>query len=162
MAKKKKPSESKPNLRTSFMFPSLHQDVTNAVSDKISSIWFNQKRSGKAPENEHPTHVMGRFRCSNGACSSGGWASKKVAILIRGYPENGYNAVVFNQHCKACKELGILTLDENSYVERIAYRLKKWAGVPMEPQPFSEKKGLPHKSELCEGCKQGYCQEGYH
>jgi hypothetical protein len=68
---------------------------------------------------------MGKFRCNNNGCSNRGWGSKKVTILIRGYPENGYNAVVFNQRCMSCNGLGTLTLDENSYVKRVAYRLKK-------------------------------------
>jgi hypothetical protein len=52
-----------------------------------------------------------------------------VIIQIRGYSGNGYNAVVFNQRCRSCDWLGALTLDEKSYIDRVAYRLKKWAGV---------------------------------
>ena len=74
---------------------------------------------------------------------------------------NGYNAIIFNQRCESCNGLGTLTLDKNSYVERVAYRLKKWAGVRMEEQHYAGKVGSPHKSELCEGCKRGYCQERY-
>ena len=79
---------------------------------------------------------------------------------MRRYGVNEYNAVVFNQRCRDCNSLGNLTLDESSYVERVAYRLKKWAGVELQAPPYREKKGPPHKSELCEGCKQGCCQEG--
>ncbi|CAN9395563.1 unnamed protein product [Alternaria alternata] len=45
-------------------------------------------------------------------------------------------------------------MDEETYVERVAYRLKKWAGVKME-RPFFGHKILhgPHDSERCEGCK---------
>lgn len=68
---------------------------------------------------------MGKFKCRNRACSSGGWSSKKVAILIRGFFENGYNAVLYNQRCEVCNELGMLTLDEKSYVERVAHESKK-------------------------------------
>lgn len=73
---------------------------------------------------------MGRFTCNNDGCFKKGWASRKVAIFIRGYPEKGYSAVVFNQRCESCNRLGTLTLDKNSYLERVAYRLKKWVGVP--------------------------------
>jgi len=161
LAKMAKKALSKPKreTRTSFMFPSLHQNVVNAVSDEIRSTWFSKKGGDEDSDNEYSTNVMGKFRCNNDSCSSRGWSSKKVSILIRGYPGNGYNAVVFNQHCKSCNGLGTLTLDENSYVERVAYRLKKWAGVRVEGQHYAGKVGPPHKSELCEGCKQGYCHD---
>ena len=141
------------------MFPSLHQNVVNAVSDSIASTWFQKNESDEDVDNEYSTHVMGKFKCNNSACTTGGWGSKKVAILIRGYPRNGYNAVVFNQRCKSCGKLGTLALDEQSYIDRIGYRLKKWAGVPMEQQQYASKKGLPHERNFCEGCKRGICQE---
>lgn len=68
---------------------------------------------------------MGRFRCNNDGYPKGGWSSNKVIILLRGDPENRYNSVAFNQRCQACNGLGILTLDENSYVEQVAYRIKQ-------------------------------------
>jgi len=104
---------------------------------------------------------MGKFACNNRGCPTRGWSSRKVSTLIRGYPENGYDAVVFNQRCQSCNELGGLTLDKDSYVERVAYRLKKWAGVWMERQDYAGGAGPPHKRELCEGCKRGYCQQRY-
>lgn len=140
------------------MFPSLHQNVSTAVSGLIPGVWFNNNDTDQNSNNAYPTNVMGRFTCDNDSCSSRGWYSKKVAIQIRGYPGNGYNAVVFNQNCESCEELGQLILDENSYVDRISYRLKKWAGVAVEKPYYDGKQGLPHKRELCEGCKRGYCQ----
>ncbi|KAI6080884.1 zinc-binding domain-containing protein [Hypoxylon rubiginosum] len=139
------------------MFPSVHHDVLKVVSSDISKPWFN-KQSDRIYNNEYMSHVMGKFKCDNSSCSNRGWGSKKVAILIRGFSENGYNAVVFNQRCQSCKKLGTLTLDEISYVERVAYRLKKWAGVKVEKQHYVGKKGPPHKEDLCEGCKSGHCQ----
>ena len=141
------------------MFPSLHQDVVDAVCDTVASTWFHKKDSDSDSNNEYSTHVMGKFKCNNNACSTGGWGSKKVAILIRGYPRNGYNAVVFNQRCESCDQLGTLILDKKSYVDRVAYRLKKWAGIPMDKPYYASKKGLPHKTELCEGCKREVCQQ---
>ena len=156
---KKKSSNPQRNTNISFMFPSLHQDVSNAVADEIASTWFNGKKNDKHFHTEYSTNVMGKFTCNNDDCSKKGWGSKMVAILIKGYPGNGYNAVVFNQRCASCNRLGTMTLDNNSYIERVAYRLKKWAGVPTEEQHYVGKKSLPHKFELCEGCKQGYCQQ---
>jgi len=158
---RKKFAKPKGEKGASFTFPLLHQDVANAVSDEIASTWFNRNASDNNCQNEYSTHVMGKFTCTNHGCTKDGWTSKKVAIRIRGYARNGYNAVVFNQRCVDCNRLGNLTLDENSYVERVAYRLRKWAGIRVEGQPYSGKEGPPHKRELCEGCKQGYCKETY-
>lgn len=73
----------------------------------------------------------------------------------------GYNATVYNQRCDACNGLGAINIDKEVYIERVAYRLKVWAGVPVE-RPFYDKdnKTPPHKMELCEGCKRGVCLAG--
>jgi hypothetical protein len=73
-----------------------------------------------------------------------------VSILIREYPQNRYNTVIFNQSCKFYNKLGEQTLNKNSYIERIAYRLKKWAGIPMEQQPYIGKEGPLHMRNPCE------------
>lgn len=67
-----------------------------------------------------------------------------VAIVIRGYRNKSYDAVVFNQHCLFCKALGMFILNTQSYVGRIAYRLKRWAGVEMEQSFYAGKEALPH------------------
>ncbi|OTA99023.1 hypothetical protein M426DRAFT_325527 [Hypoxylon sp. CI-4A] len=149
-------SKLKRQAKALYMFPTLHHEITKTVSSDISKIWFS-KKSDEANK-EYSTHVMGKFRCDNGDCSNHGWSSKKIAILIRGFSGNGYNAVVFNQRCQSCNQLGSLMLDKTSYIERVSYRLKKWAGVKLEGQPHAITQGLPHKPELCEGCKRGYCQ----
>lgn len=156
---KKKSSKSKGETRTSFMFLALHQDVVNAVSDAITPVWFQEKDSDAGSNNKHPTNVMGKFKCNNNACSKNGWSSKKIAMLIRGYPGHGYNAIVFNQRCKSCSQLGTITLDERSYIDRIAYRLRKWAGFRVEWQQHERKTSPPHRSDLCEGCKRGICEQ---
>ncbi|KAB5515667.1 zinc-binding domain-containing protein, partial [Coniochaeta sp. 2T2.1] len=117
----------------------LHPEVSNAVSDHIHATWVEPEGNHQNSDNEYSTKVMGKFACSNDECPTRRWSSKTVAILIRGYPGNGYNAAIFNQRCKSCNELGDFTLDENSYVERVAYRLKKWAGVQMERQHYDNK-----------------------
>ncbi|KAL0929834.1 uncharacterized protein CTRU02_215264 [Colletotrichum truncatum] len=156
-----KPKSTKPKRapRSSFKYPLLHEEVSKAVSDDLPSTWFNKNGRKKNPNNEYSTNVMGRFRCNNNSCSNTTWTSKKVSIVIRGFSGNGYDAVVFNQRCMHCDELGSFTLDKQSYVQRVAYRLKRWAGVEMEKPPYAVNKGPPHQEDFCEGCKRGYCQK---
>lgn len=139
------------------MFPSLHDAVHNEVHSDIGRTWFKQS-DYEDFDNEYATNITGRFKCANKACSTRGWSSRTVAIVIRGYPRSAYNAEVFNQRCKSCNELGDMTINEETYVERVAYRLKKWAGVEMELPDYNGKDGPPHEQSLCEGCKRGYCQ----
>ena len=143
------------------MFPELHENVLEAISDAMISPIFNHNDdddSFDSADNEYSTNVMGDFTCNDHRCAHV-WSSKKVAIVIRGYPGDEYNAAVYYQRCNSCKELGTLRNIESSYVERVAYRLKKWAGAAAERPFYGGKRGLPHKRELCEGCKAGYCQE---
>lgn len=155
---RKKSYKSTRDTRSSYMFPDLHQDVSNAVSDEGLSPWFKNTDNDRGSSDKYSTFVMGRFQCDHNACSNIGWGSKKVAILIRKYGPNGYNAVVFGQRCQRCNQFGTLRLDESSYTDRVAYRLKKWAGVETDEQYYTQNDGPPHRSELCEGCRRGYCQ----
>ncbi|EOA86428.1 hypothetical protein ACJQWK_06189 [Exserohilum turcicum] len=141
------------------MFPELHARVQEATFPEITTTWFNQT-SKYTSSSEYCTHVTGKFICNNNACQNQAWTSKRVSIEIRGYQGNGYNATVYNQRCKSCNCLGAFELDEESYIDRVSYRIKKWAGVKMKPPPYEEavdKK--PHESQFCEGCKRGKCQE---
>lgn len=142
--------------RTFFTFPRLHQRIDEAVVPAIASTWFNPDTEAHF-DTEHETNVMGKFTCENKRCRKSQWSSQVVAVWIRGYPHNGYNAIVYNQRCKSCDRLGRFKLDEESYVERIAYRLKRWAGVRVEQPPFSGQSRGPHESKHCEGCKAGHC-----
>jgi hypothetical protein len=144
--------------RTSFMFPSLHPTIADAVAHEIPSSWFNERDSELDSNNSWDTNVMGEFRCDNRRCHKSGWGSMKVAIRIRGYPKNGYNAVVYNQRCKSCDTLGNFTLDEASYVERVSYWLKRWAGIQVERPEHDRGAGPPHEAEFCEGGKHGHCK----
>ncbi|KAK0730102.1 zinc-binding domain-containing protein [Lasiosphaeris hirsuta] len=142
----------------SFMFPSLHPSVLDVVANAVPSAWFNGRDSEDDSNNDWDTNVMGKFICDNRRCRKPGWGSKKVAIRIRGYPGSGYNAVVYNQRCNHCDVLGVFTLDEDSYVERVAYWIKRWADVQVEKPEHDKKKGPPHEFEFCEGGKQGHCK----
>ncbi|KAK3385515.1 zinc-binding domain-containing protein [Podospora didyma] len=153
---KKKASESAPHA---IMIPSLHGDVSNDVNDILNPCpWFNESGGDADADETYSTNVMGSFRCATTKCEQTGWGSRKVSIVIRRYPGGGYNAVIFSQRCKACRKLGFLTVDKTSYVERVAYRLKKWAGIPMPKPEHSEHRGPEHESDLCEGCQRGYCK----
>ncbi|EJT80214.1 hypothetical protein GGTG_00217 [Gaeumannomyces tritici R3-111a-1] len=143
------------------IYPSLHEDVVAALSGEpiYPTPWFNAPGAEEANK-KYDTNVMGGFSCCNEKCSKKGWGSKRVGIHIQGFSNNGYNALVFRQRCKACNQLGILEVDEASYIERVAYRLKKWAGVATTRPAYDPKGGLPHLRHLCEGCKRGYCTAG--
>ncbi|KAI0440643.1 zinc-binding domain-containing protein [Xylaria telfairii] len=143
--------------QTQAFFPELHPKVVEALSGSIGHIWFNHEESEDSIHSKQ-TFVMAKFKCDG--CSINEWRSGKVTIVIRGYRRNGYNAEVFNQHCDSCNALGTMTLDEESYVDRVVYRLKVWAGVPVLRRFYQQKPMPPHKRELCEGCIQGWCEAG--
>ncbi|KAK8058215.1 hypothetical protein PG994_008663 [Apiospora phragmitis] len=148
-----------------FVFPLLHKRVLKAVSKQVGPVVFHKEGQEADARKEYDTFVMGRFACDNDSCKKAVWTSKKVGILIRQFANTGqgmgYNATVFNQRCKSCNTLGTFTLHERSYVERVAYRLRHWAGVPQERPPFeTDETGPPHEADLCEGCKNDRCQKG--
>ncbi|KAH7413526.1 zinc-binding domain-containing protein [Cadophora sp. MPI-SDFR-AT-0126] len=125
------------------MFPLLHENVSQLLEAENHPF-------------THDTTIMGRFRCRNKDCKTRGWSSKKIAITIRMYSGERYNARVYHQRCQSCNAISKPTLDD-SYAERVAYRLLKWPGVEQELPEFSGKSNGPHQSELCEGCKAGHC-----
>lgn len=139
------------------MYPTSHEAVSTLLDDHNLEFDFHDDDDSDCDE-DYDTNIMGRFRCRNGACRNGKWTSKLIAITIRLYPGEEYNARVYHQRCKGCGTLSKPELDE-SYAERVAYRLKKWSGVQMErPQYSGQQSRAPHKSNLCEGCKNGHCQ----
>ncbi|KAG6355643.1 hypothetical protein INS49_003605 [Diaporthe citri] len=143
-------------------FPSLHSDVSTLLEEDDLYFGFRDDDDPTGAIKEYDTNIMGRFVCRNIACSCRGWYSMKIAITIRMYPGADYNARVYKQRCRRCNALGDLFLEHGgSYAERVAYRIKKWCGVEMEPSTYivKETKG-PHENDLCEGCKAGHCREG--
>lgn len=139
------------------LHPSLHQDVLQILNEEGLQMKFLDIDGEMNPIVEKDTNIMGRFDCPSKACHSRGWSSKKIAITIRLYPEQKYNARVYHQRCKYCKTIGKLILDRESYVERVAYRLKKWSGIEVQSPVFSGSSKGPHDNQLCEGCKAGHC-----
>ncbi|KAK6833852.1 hypothetical protein PG987_008546 [Apiospora arundinis] len=151
--------------RTSFMFPWLHKRVADAVHDQVGRVYYHEQGRDSDARERFDTYVMGKFLCKNQSCESDAWTSKKVSITIRrfvdGSPGIGYNATVYNQACAACLTLGTFSIHQDTYVERVAYRLRKWAGVPQEKQYFDADDRPPHMADLCEGCKRGHCKQGW-
>lgn len=145
--------------RIYFKFRDLHPRVEQAVLPDIRSTRFHSHDRNERSQEEYSTFVMGTFACKNEACKKKEWSSGKVTIVIKGYAQNGYSATVYNQRCKACNHLGTFELDEQSYVDRVAYRLKRWAGVMVAQPDYDRKEMPPHESRFCEGCKQGVCGE---
>lgn len=140
-------------------YPTLHEAVAKAFDNVPQPAPLFQHHGHKSKViKDYTTSIMGRFQCRDHKCSSPSWGSKKIAIQIREFAGNTYDAVVYKQRCRTCGNLGTMRIDEESYVERVAYRLKKWAGVRMERPEYNEEgEGPPHKSSLCEGCKAGCC-----
>lgn len=138
------------------MHPELHGDVSLLLAEDDLHLSFHQNDSASQCLKDYDTNIMGRFSCRNETCTASGWSSKKIAITIRLYSGGRYNARVYHQRCQQCNNLSQPWLDD-SYGERIAYRLKKWYGVKMERPEYGGKKGKPHHRGLCEGCKAGHC-----
>ncbi|OQE44081.1 hypothetical protein PENNAL_c0666G01493 [Penicillium nalgiovense] len=139
------------------LHPKLHDDVARLLDEEGLQIDFFGADNDETNIEEWDTNVMGRFICQNSGCYSSGWSSKKVAITIRMYPRQRYNARVYHQRCRNCTAVGRLILDTECYAERVTYWLKKWNGIEVERPSFSGQSGGPHDSELCEGCKVGHC-----
>ncbi|KAK4443165.1 hypothetical protein QBC34DRAFT_386546 [Podospora aff. communis PSN243] len=86
-----------------YTYPSLHDDVLEASGGTISPTpYFNEVEDDGTSIREYDTNIMGRFQCSDQNCSQPGWGSGVVAIHIRQFDDNSYNADVFGQRCKRC------------------------------------------------------------
>ncbi|EMD66086.1 hypothetical protein COCSADRAFT_34676 [Bipolaris sorokiniana ND90Pr] len=148
----------KQETREYFMFPELHSKIAEAVLLEIITTWFNNNDDDNFIYRYH-THIMGKFTCHNNKCGKKCWTSRKVPIEISGYDRNGYSAIVYNQRCKSCNCLGTFAIDEESYIKRVSYRIKKWAGVEVVQPDYEGKPTKPHERAYCEGCKRGKCTE---
>ncbi|EGX45577.1 hypothetical protein AOL_s00169g183 [Orbilia oligospora ATCC 24927] len=154
--KKKKPRKKPKNAtKKSYLFPEYH----HLVAEEVKNIVFKSSTADGTRYNE--TWLVGSLKCSN--CGRE-WTTGKVATAIRGYEQKngqlGYSAEVFNQRCAKCKSLGHLTLDVDTYVERVARRLAIWKGELIPEPRTGEKPTPPHETDLCEGCAVGKCVRG--
>jgi hypothetical protein len=152
-------TQRKPQGPKWSMFPLMHDNVSRLLNADGLHFTFHNLDDDVDCTQTYDTSIMGRFSCKNQRCRSRGWTSKKIAITIRMYEGRQYNARVYYQRCKACNLLSKPILDD-SYAERVGYRLKKWCGVEVEPPEFSGESKGPHENDLCEGCKAGHCSEG--
>jgi hypothetical protein len=141
------------------MHPDLHDEVSQRLQINGISLGFYEDGEPENSIHEYDTYVMGAFACPNQSCRVQRWMSNKIAISIRLYDDEWYNAIVWHQRCKKCKIIGNLELDKQSYMDRVVYRLGKWFGLDAEAPPFSGNIGNgPHRQALCEGCKNGHCE----
>ncbi|KAI1816636.1 zinc-binding domain-containing protein [Poronia punctata] len=153
MARKGKKTNSKWSL-----WPLKHVEVSESLWQDDLQFQFHDEDDQVSCIKAYDTNITGLFRCDDRGCQTVCWSSKRVAITIRMYEGKRYNARVYHQHCLKCNFLARPVLDD-SYAERVAYRLKKWSGIPLEPPPYTKKQGPAHEREFCEGCKDGHCVE---
>ncbi|KAF3938654.1 hypothetical protein ABW19_dt0204912 [Dactylella cylindrospora] len=137
---------------------SLQPQYHGAVAKQVPGARFHSK--DEAGIREYPTFIMGYFACLNKKCKIPGWGSKKIKTIIHGFRNNEYNARVYHQRCKSCNRIGNLELDEECYVSRIVYRLKKWRGdVSIVAPPYRGDSKGPHRTDLCVACDLGICDK---
>ncbi|KAF4455862.1 hypothetical protein F53441_1894 [Fusarium austroafricanum] len=130
------------------MYPQLHRKVSPLLSKDNLRFRFHNVDDDSTCIKSYDTNVMGRFVCNNRKCANNGWSSKKIAITIRMYDNERYNARVYNQHCKACNSASRPFLDEKSYADRVAYRIKKWSGIKLDPPHYSGEFTGEHEKDL--------------
>jgi hypothetical protein len=144
----------------SSMWPEYHDQVHAEIRDSGLNYTFQrQDTNHQVIGNPYDTSIMGHFDCNNPDCRSSGWDSIKIAITIRRYQNKKYNAKVWHQCCMKCDYVGELTLDVDSYVDCVAYRLKKWSGLNPDKPPHSITAKGPRQKKFCEGCKAGHRHE---
>lgn len=140
------------------MYQNLHDEVSRLLEEESLNFQFYDIDNDLNCIRQRDSNVMGRLKCYSPKCKSDGWSSRKIAITIRMYLGQKYNARVYHQRCKSCNALSQPVLDE-SYAERVTYWIKKWNGITVErPRVVGDSRG-PHNRQLCEGCKAGHCSE---
>lgn len=152
-----KPSPLKKGSTKYSLYPSLHDSVQGMLGkSKKFKFNFNDEDTDldcKIGE----TRVVGTFRCENPKCKHE-WTSGKISTVVRSYPKRLYNAKVFHQRCKRCNKPIKPSLDD-TYADRVAYRLKVLNDLPVERREFVGDTDSIHDSRRCEGCRAGYCEK---
>ncbi|KAF9163117.1 hypothetical protein DFQ26_002906 [Actinomortierella ambigua] len=137
------------------MYPELSANVEELLMKPFS--FHSVDDDGQAATKEYDTFVAGTFACRSKQCSKKRWSSGKIAISIRMYAGNQYNARIYHQCCRGCKGVSRPTLEPDTYGERVSYRLNKWCGYKVENPGQGSKTTPPHDCANCEGCKVGRC-----
>lgn len=150
--KKRKP------IATWSTYKDLHDEVSSLLAAADLHYEFYENDDDANSTEMRDTNIMGCFVCNNRACRAHGWSSKMIAITIRLFPAQKYNARVYHQRCKFCRWLSRPVLDR-SYAQRIDYWIRKWNGIRVETPPISRQAKGPHNRQLCEGCKAGHCSQ---
>ncbi|KAH8170023.1 zinc-binding domain-containing protein [Sarocladium implicatum] len=159
MAKKNPGGKKKLEPKKWSMRPQLHAEVMSLLLEDDVQYAFHTQDTYNGTVNAYDTNVMGYFPCYNPQCPVKGWPSKHIAISIREFPKQRYNARVYHQKCEECRHVSKPKLNA-SYAERVAYRIKFWQGIEQEKPPYNgNNTRRPHKKDLCEGCKAGRCIE---
>lgn len=161
VARLKMPPKAKKTQKCWSLHPELHKDVAELLRAYNIHFKFHTTDSEEGAIKEYDTSVMATFRCRSSTClekKGKEWSSMQVAITIRMYTGRRYNARVYYQRCRQCNSLAAPTLDE-SYADRVSYRLQKWSGLSMTPPQFSGTSKGPHRKNLCEGCRNGRCSK---
>ncbi|KAG0308157.1 hypothetical protein BGZ98_008814 [Dissophora globulifera] len=155
---KKNPPKNKsqaPMESSSSLYPELIECVDERLLTPFT--FYIEENDGRHAIKEYDTYVSGKFKCSTG-CARARWFSGKIAISIRMYSHNRYNALIRHQRCRSCEGLSRPTLDSDTYGQRVSYRLNKWSGHKMEPPKFRPGRMMPpHDCNNCEGCDLGRC-----
>jgi hypothetical protein len=118
--------------------PELHESVVQCLGGNGLSISFYEEGEVEDSIRDYDTNIMGAFICPNRSCRTEKWTSMKVAISIRLFADQQYNATVWHQRCRQCESMGVLRVDEESYTNRVAYRLRTWLGLEREDPIFSK------------------------
>ncbi|KAK3633173.1 hypothetical protein LTR56_015949 [Elasticomyces elasticus] len=125
------------------MQPGLHDEVSRLLETYNLSFRFVERDGSQGITKQKATSIRAPQT----------WTSGKVAITIRRYSRSEYNARVYYQRCKSCDTACRPELD-NTYAERVSYRLAVWSGIRMPALPHGPT--APHDARLCEGCRAGH------
>lgn len=136
--------------------PDLHDDVKYRLEEVNLSSEFYEIDDPVGSLEERDTHITGRFKCHNKSCKVKGWSSNMVAVTIRYYEGDRYNARVYHQRYVRCRTVEKPFLDE-SYSDRVVHWIKRWRGLKVDLSPPSRASKGPHREDLCEGCRNGRC-----
>lgn len=100
------------------------------------------------------TNVVGVFDCMSSRCR--GWQSGKICVVVRVQAPGLFQPIVYSQKCKRCKRSVLPILDEDIFIERVAYRAQRLLNmVVAQPYEGGGKTTPPHDADKCTACLKG-------